>query len=212
MITVKTAAGIAAIAAAGAGLAACGTTVTKAPAAKTGNASSCVAGSSTNPSWCPSSPAKAAPAATTSAPAKPLTGGIGTTFEVTGPNGPSGATTVYDVKLVAVEQQAALGAYETLTNGADHITAAEFTITGKTGQASDDADAVAVAVGSNGQDYQPSFDQITAGTNFDSGDFNVSPGTTVTGWVAFEIAPGATLASIQWSAGFDGPVATWTVK
>lgn len=200
MITVKTAAGIAAIAAAGAvSLAACGTTVTKAPAAKTpaGNA---------------------APAATTAAPspsptpAKPLTGGIGTTFEVTGPNGPSGATTVYDVKLVAVEQQAALGQYESLTNGSDHITAAEFTITGKTGQASDDADAVAVAVGSNGQDYQPSFDQITAGTNFDSGQFNVSPGTTVTGWVPFEIAPGATLASIQWSAGFDGPVATWTVK
>jgi hypothetical protein len=211
MITVKTAAGIAAIAITGVSLAACGTTVTKAPAAKTGNASGCVAGSSTNPSWCPSSPTTAAPSPSPS-PAKPLTGGIGTTFEVTGPNGPSGATTVYDVKLIAVEQQATLGQYDTLTNGADHITAAEFTVTGKTGQASDDADADAVAVGSNGQDYQPSFDQITAGTNFDSGQFNVSPGTTVTGWVAFEIAPGATIASIQWSAGFDGPVATWTVK
>lgn len=198
-ITARTAATLAGITLAGAGLAACGTTVTKAPAAKTpaGNA---------------------APAATTAAPTptpsptQPLTGGIGTTFEVTGPNGPSGATTVYDVKLVAVEQQATLGQYDTLTNGADHITAAEFTVTGKTGQASDDADAVAVAVGSNSQDYQPSFDQITAGTNFDSGDFNVSPGTSVTGWVPFELAPGATIASIQWSAGFDGPVATWTVS
>jgi hypothetical protein len=199
MITVKAAAGIAAIAVTAGGLAACGTTVAKAPAsnAPAGNA---------------------APAATTSAPSpspspsQPLTGPVGTTFEVTGPNGPTGTTTTYDVKLVAVEQQATLGQYESLTNGSDHVTAAEFTVTGKKGQSSDDADSDAVAVGSNHQDYDAAFESITAGTNFNSGQFSVSPGQSVTGWVAFELAPGTTIASVQWSAGFEGPVATWAVS
>jgi hypothetical protein len=44
-------------------------------------------------------------------------------------------------------------------------------------------------------------DHVTAGTNFNSGEFDVSPGQTVTGWVSFELAPGATMASIQWSPG-----------
>lgn len=184
--------------AAGALAAGCGTTVSKAPAAN--------------------APAAAAAAADTSAPApsqspsQPLTGPVGTTFTVSGPNGPNGAATVYDVTLVRVEQQASLGQYGELTTAADHVTAAEFTVTGKTGQTSDDANNDAVVVGSDSQDYTPSFDTITAGTNFNSGTFNVSAGQSVTGWVAFELAPGASIASVQWSPGFGGQTATWAVK
>jgi len=98
-----------------------------------------------------------------------------------------------------------------LTNGSDHVTAAEFSITGKTGQSSDDANSDAVAVGSDSHDYTSSADDVTAGTNFNSGEFNVTPGQTVTGWVSFELAPGATMASIQWSPGLGGQTATWTL-
>lgn len=118
----------------------------------------------------------------------------------------------YDVTLTQVVQQAVLGPYETPTNGADHVAAAEFTVTGKTGNASDDANSDAQAIGSDTQVYTASFDSVTVGTNFSSGEFNVSPGQTETGWVSFELPPGATVASVKWSAGFGSAAATWTVS
>jgi hypothetical protein len=192
--TIITTAGLAI---AGLSLTACNGTVAKAatPAAPASSASS------------------SAPAAQASAsPSSPLSGPVGTTYQVTGANGPNGENTVYSVTLVEVEQQATLTQDESLTDGSDHVTAAKFTITGKTGDSSDDANSDAVAVGSDQQDYQSSFDSVTAGTNFDSGEFNVSPGQTVTGWVSFELASGASIASVQWSPGLDGQAATWTVK
>ena len=161
----------------------------------------------------PATPASSAPAPP-SAPASssaPLNGPVGTTYTDSGDNGPNDSATVYSVTLVKVDQQAELGQYETLTNGIDHVAAVEFSVTGKSGESSDDADSDAVTVGSDQQDYQPSFDTITEGTNFNDGDFNVSAGQTVIGWVAFELAPGVTIASVQWSPGLDSEAATWTV-
>lgn len=63
---------------------------------------------------------------------------------------------------------------------------------------------MAVAVGTDGQDYTPSFANITDGTNFNDGDFNVSAGQTVNGWVSFELPPGVTIASVQWTPGLGG--------
>lgn len=180
----------------GLAVSACGPTVAKAPA-------------SSAPAGTPAAPAASSPAASPSSSA-PLSGPVGTTYTVTGMND-SGNQTEYSVTLVRVDQQATLGAYETLTNGSDHVTAAEFTVTGKTGQSSDDANSDAVTVGTDQQDYTPSFDTITAGTNFNSGDFNVTPGQSVTGWVAFELAPGVTMASVQWTPGIGGQSATWTL-
>jgi hypothetical protein len=151
------------------------------------------------------------PTVPTPTPSAPLTGSVGSGFVVTGANGPSGANTVYNVTLDKVDQQASLGSYETLTNGNDHVTGAEFTIAGTSGATTDDANSDAVAVGTDGQDYTPSFDTITDGTNFNSGDFNVAAGQTVNGWVSFELPPGVTIASVQWTPGIGGQTATWTV-
>jgi hypothetical protein len=184
------------------GLAACGTTVTKvegSPAAPASSAPS--SASATTPT------AQASPSPSSG----PLSGPVGTTYEDTGANGPNGQNTVYTVTLVQVEQQATLTQDESLTNGSDHVTAAEFSITGKTGESSDDANSDAVAVGTDSQDYTASFDDVTAGTNFNDGQFDVTPGQTVTGWVSFELAPGATMASIQWAPGADSQTATWTL-
>ena len=189
---------IAAIAVTAAGITAagCGSTVAKTPA-----------------SQAPAAAATSAPTTTAASPSPsaPLTGPVGTSYQVTGDNGPQGATTVYTVTLDQVQQQATLGQYETLTNGSDHVTAAEFTITGKTGQTSDDANTDAVVVGTDSQNYQSAADTITAGTDFKYGDFNVSAGQTVTGWVSFELAQGVTIASVQWAPGFESQTATWTV-
>ena len=128
--TIITTAGLAI---AGLSLTACNGTVAKATAPAT-------------PASSASSSAPAAQASPTPSSA-PLTGPVGTTYQVTGANGPNGENTVYSVTLVEVEQQATLTQYESLTDGSDHVTAAKFTITGKTGDSSDDADSDAVAVG-----------------------------------------------------------------
>lgn len=170
-----------------------------------------VAAPSTSAPPATSAPAATAPVTPTPTPSS-LTESVGGLFSVTGPNGPSGATTVYNVTLDKVDQHATLGPYGDLTNGNDHVTAAEFTIAGQSGQSSDDANSDAVAVGSDGQDYTASFDTVTDGTNFQYGEFNVAAGQSVSGWVSFELPPGVTIASVQWSPGFSGQAATWTVN
>jgi hypothetical protein len=201
MKKLTTATGLALAAGLVGGLSACGTTAAK------------VASAATPASSASSSASAKAPAAqASSSPSSgPLSGPVGTTYQIAGANGPNGQNTVYTVTLVQVEQQATLTQYGSLTNGSDHVTAAEFSIKGKTGESSDDANSDAVAVGSDSQDYTSSSDDITAGTNFNSGEFDVTPGQAVTGWVSFELAPGATMASIQWSPGFGSQTATWTL-
>lgn len=160
--------------------------------------------------------AAATPAASTTAPAAApsapepsdsttdLTGSTGTTFTVTADDGTS-----YDVTLSKVIQHARLGQYDTLTNYADHAAAAQFTITGDTGQSSDDVNNDADVIGSDQTQYQ--YTSLTSLPNFSYGEFKVAPGQTVKGWVTFELPPGVKIAQVQWAPGFDGPAATWTV-
>ena len=157
----------------------------------------------------------AVPGAATAPPSSPspvTSGPIGTTFTVTTQDD-NGNNVSYNVTADRVDQHAGLGPYETLTNNADHMAAVRFTITGVTGQVSDDANSDAVAIGSDTTEYQPSFNSVTDGGNFDSGQFSVSPGETVSGWESFEVPPGKTIASVQWSpdSSLGGSNATWTV-
>jgi len=179
------------------GLAACGpATVAKAPPA-------------------PSSSAPAAPAATTAPAPVPsdtpvTTGPLGTSFTITTTDS-SGAATVYTVALTEIVQHATLTQYETLQNPADHMAAARFSVTGVTGQSSDDANNDAAATGNDTVGYSPSFLPVTDAPNFSYGTFRVGPGQTVSGDVTFEVPPGTVLASVSWSPGFDGASATWNL-
>lgn len=136
----------------------------------------------------------------------PPSGSIGTTFTVTSSDGSS-----YDVTLDQVSQHATLAPYETLNNQADHAAAAEFTITGESGQSSDDANSDANAIGSDQTEYQFAALSLTV-PNFSSGEFNVASGQTEKGWVAFELPPGVTIAQVQWAPGLGGQAATWQVS
>jgi len=116
---------------------------------------------------------------------------------------------VYNVALTEVTQHATLTQYETAQNPADHMAAARFSITGVTGQATGDADNDAAATGSDTTGYSPSFLSVSDGPNFSYGSFEVGPGQTVSGDVAFEVPPGATVASVSWQPGYDSAAATW---
>lgn len=196
-ITTRNALAVSGLAAAALGLAACGATVSKAPAAPTSQA--------------PAAPAVTAPAAEPTATATPdATGPLGTSFKVTTTDD-SGTAVVYDVTLTQVDQHAALSAYEIVSNPGDHMAAARFTVTGVTGQESDDANSDATAVGSDTTVYPFAATEVSDGPNFSSGMFQVGPGRTESGWVAFEVPAGVTVASVAWQPGIDGPAATWTL-
>lgn len=138
-----------------------------------------VAAKTPTPSYQPTTAATSAAGSPSSSSGANLTGPPGTTYTVTGDNGPNDSTTTYSVAMVQAVQHATLSQYDTLTNGNAHVTAAEFKITGMSGQTSDDADSDAVVVGTDGQDYTPAFDQITEGTNFNDGEFQVGPGDSL---------------------------------
>jgi hypothetical protein len=151
------------------------------------------------------------PATPASTPSAVTSGPVGTTFSVTGTDN-SGNATAYNVTLVRVIQHAAPdNSFDAAPSG-QHLAAAEFRITGVTGDSSDDANSDAGANGTDEQVYQPEFGGLAAGTNFNGGDFNVNAGQTSIGWVAFQLPDGITVASVQWTPGIDGSSATWTVK
>lgn len=172
-------------------LAGCASTSSTAPPAASGTPSA----ASTIPGVSPS-------------PAGILTGPPGSAFTaVTMYQG--GVPSEYSVTLTRVDEHAHLDQYSQLVKHGDHLAAAEFTVAGMTGQASDDANNDAGVIGSDGQVYDPATAGVTEGTNFSGGVFSVSPGVTVKGWVSFELPEGVTVASIQWLTGRT--TATWTV-
>jgi hypothetical protein len=163
----------------------------------------------------------AAANAATSAPSSPkpsqtennTTGPVGTTFTVTDTND-NGATVKYSVTLNKLIQQAQPDNSFDSAPAGDHLAAAEFTIKGLVGDDQDDANSNAAAIGDDNQTYQPGFEGLAAGTNFNGGDFNTSPGSVSIGWVAFEVKDGITVSSVQWAP--DGGMssttpATWTL-
>jgi hypothetical protein len=93
------------------------------------------------------------------------------------------------------------------------VSGAEFLIVGLHGDASDDANSDASAQGANQETYQFAVSGLAAGTNFNSGQFNVPPGQSSKGWVSFQVPNGVKVASVEWDAsgGFGGQPATWTV-
>ena len=173
-------------------LAGCGATITKAPAPKPTTATTVPAAAQQTPDPTPT-------------PTAPLTGTPGTSFTVTD----DGTGSSYDVTLNKVRQTVYPGEYMTPATPGDHYAAAQFTIAGDTGNTSDDANIDATAIGSDGQQY--SFASVMTLPNFSYGEFRATPGIMVKGWVAFELPPGVTVASVQWAPSFTGSAATWTL-
>lgn len=88
----------------------------------------------------------------------------------------------------------------------------EFVIKGVSGSEQDDADHNTAVQGTNGQIYSSNVGGIAAGTDFNNGQYNTSPGSSETGWVNFEVPDGVNITNVQWSpdSGMGGSTATWT--
>ncbi|HEX4656524.1 MAG TPA: hypothetical protein VH307_03990 [Streptosporangiaceae bacterium] len=157
-------------------------------------------------------PPVAAPAATTApspapSPTSTLTGPVGTVYQVTDDSG--NKMTVTLTRMI----DPALGAdqFSTPNNGFRFV-GAVFTLKGVSGTFSDDANSDATVVGSNIQSYTADFNSIAGVTNFNHGEFNLTPGTTSIGAVTFQVPDGVKVASVQWSGSiFGGAPAAWVV-
>jgi hypothetical protein len=163
------------------------------------------------PAAAPATPAQATPAATptpTPTPTPSLSGPVGTTYKVTDSSG--NVMTVTLTKVIDPAQGA--DQFSTPNNG-NRFVGAVFTLDGVSGTFSDDANSDATLVGSNGQSYTADFDSIAGVTNFNSGEYNLTPGVRSVGAVTFQVPVGVSVSAIQWSGsdGFGGAPATWTL-
>jgi hypothetical protein len=164
----------------------------------------------------PAQPSKAASAPATSAPASKApatTGPLGTSFTVTTQDN-SGNDVSYHVTAKQVLDPAT-GSDEFNTPAAGkRFVGIQLTILGAAGYSHDDANNDAAIMGSNGQTYTSDFSTLSAGTNFNAGNFSVSAGQRTTGWVTFQLPKGVSVASVQWQADvFNGsPPATWAIR
>ncbi|MGC2150399.1 MAG: DUF4352 domain-containing protein [Terriglobales bacterium] len=92
--------------------------------------------------------------------------------------------------------------------------AADFRIT-DTGskQISDDANLNATVTGQNGQTYTADFDSMSGCTNFSDGEYQLNPGETATGCVAFQVPIGVNVAKVRWSPNLgSGSFGEWSIK
>jgi hypothetical protein len=142
--------------------------------------------------------------------ANPTTGPVGTTFTVND----SENNAVYRVTVLDVLQNAAPDNSFDAAKSGDHLVGVELKITGVSGSDTDDANNNTAVAGSNDQTYNSNIGGIAAGTNFNSGQYNVSAGESTIGWVNFQVPNGVTVASVVWTpdSGMGGSPAHWTVK
>ena len=93
--------------------------------------------------------------------------------------------------------------------------AVDFTITNVSSQPqSDDADIDTSVQGTDGQDYSVDFGDVAECTNFDGGEWKLTPGASVSGCVTFQLPTAVKVATVQFSpsAGFGGTTGQWTIK
>lgn len=166
--------------------------------------------STATPTAAVSAPAAAAPETPASTPDN-LTGPLGTTFTVTSTDS-SGNDVSYNVTATRVLDPARGADQYTTPDIGKRFVGVQFTIAGGSGYSHDNANSDAVILGSDGQTYTPTFDSISAGTNFNAGDFSVTAGQSQIGWVTFQLPRGVSVTSVQWQPGLgDQQPATWTV-
>ena len=134
------------------------------------------------------------------------TGPVGTTFAGTDSDGNKYTVTLDQVLLHAAPDNS----FDAADSG-KYLVGLKFTIKGVSGSASDDVNNDGTIIGSDSQVYSFVSNGLAAGTNFNSGTWNVSPGTQEIGWETVELPDSVKVAKVEWSAsgGFGGAPDTW---
>ncbi len=118
----------------------------------------------------------------------------------------------YQVQAVNIIDPAQGADQFTTPNAGDRFVAIVFKITdtGKN-QISDDANSDASIVASNDQTYTADFDSVSECTNFNSGEYQLANGQSVTGCVVFQVPTGLSVSVVEWAPGFGENFGEWKV-
>lgn len=76
----------------------------------------------------------------------------------------------------------------------------EFTLTAGSTAVSDDANNDATVVGNNNQTYTAGLPSIAGCTNFNAGQFTLTPGQSSTGCVEFDVPTPVHVVGVEWTA------------
>jgi hypothetical protein len=148
------------------------------------------------------SPPTVAPTPTPSS----LEGPVGTPFTDT-----DAQSNVMSVTLTQVIDPAKGSSSYTTPDNGKRFVGAKFKIVGVSGTFSSDANSFASVIGDDSQSYSPDFSDIAGCTNFNSGEFSVTPGASSVGCVVFQVPNSVKVAHVQWGAAFGGAPAIWDV-
>jgi hypothetical protein len=135
----------------------------------------------------------------------------------TAPPAGSGASTVHDqdgnpltVGRPTIYDPATPQQYENPDTGTRYV-AVDTTLSNPgSATVTGDANNNIVIVGSDDQDYTASFGSITNCTNFNSGEYTLSPGDAIRGCVVFQLPTSISIKRVQFSYGFGTDTAQWT--
>ena len=137
----------------------------------------------------------------------------GTSYTVHGIDPASGAAYSYTVVLNTVNENAHPAGKAEVTPAGQHLIAAQFTITGLTSTSSlGNANDNATVIGTDTRKYTASPGDVTGGTNFSDGYFNVASGPAMTGWVSFQVPDGVNAAAVRWTDEPGGSTVTWDLS
>jgi len=119
----------------------------------------------------------------------------------------------YEVTLLSVDQRAQPASEFESPGPGHHLAATQFRVTAIT-RTDENSNNSATVTGSNEQAYTSSLSGVAAGTNFADGQILLQPGSSLVGWVSFELPAGVRVTKVQWtpSSGFSTQSAEWLVK
>lgn len=102
----------------------------------------------------------------------------------------------------------------TTPNAGDRFVAVDVKIVNNgTAAFSDDANSDVTLIGTDNQSYTADFDNVSECTNFNSGQYTLSPGESTTGCVVFQIPDAVNTAKIQFQtqSGLSQSTGEWLV-
>jgi hypothetical protein len=133
------------------------------------------------------------------------------------PQTSAGSETVHDANGNALsvgrpsDYDPAQGANQAYTPDAGkRFVAVDFNLHNGSGSTiSDDADSDTTVVGTDTQVYTADFSQVSECTNFNNGQYSLTPGESESGCVVFQLPTGVGIKRIAFTIGFEGDVAQW---
>jgi len=132
---------------------------------------------------------------------------VGSTVNIGGSKGLS-------VTLTQVIDPASGADQYTTADAGKRFVAVDMKITNNgTAAFSDDANSDVTLIGTDNQSYTADFDSVSECTNFNSGQFTLSPSESSTGCVVFQVPNGVNTAKVQFQteSGFSGSTGEWLV-